>query len=66
MCFGRSNLHRDADQFQFEGEKYSRVPHLKLDDHTTPNQVGRVYFALDNENHRFIVDHVGLKLYGLK
>lgn len=57
---------RGADQFQFNGEKYSRVPHLKLDDHTSPNQVGRVYFALDSIRQRFIVDHVGLKLYGLK
>ena len=53
------------DKFDFEGKSYSRVPHLKLDDHTSPNQVGRVYFALDTEGKRFIVDHVGLKLYGL-
>jgi hypothetical protein len=24
-----------------------------------------VYFAMDSEGERFIVDHVGLKLYGL-
>lgn len=57
---------RGEDEFLYEGKKYSRVPHLKVDDHTTPNQVGRVYFALDSEERRFIVDHVGLKLYGLK
>lgn len=54
-----------ADRFDFEGSQYSREPHLKLDDHTTPNEVGRVYFALDKDHSRFIVDHVGLKLYGL-
>lgn len=53
------------DRFTFEGKTYSREPHLKLGDHTSPNEVGRVYFAMDSEGERFIVDHVGLKLYGL-
>lgn len=53
------------DAFAFEGRSYSRLPHLKLGDHTSPNHVGRVYFAMDSEGERFIVDHVGLKLYGL-
>jgi hypothetical protein len=53
------------DTFNFDGDTYSRLPHLKLGDHTSPNEVGRVYFAMDSENERFIVDHVGLKLYGL-
>lgn len=51
--------------FSFTGKTYSREPHLKLGDHTSPNEVGRVYFAMDSEDERFIVDHVGLKLYGL-
>lgn len=51
--------------FEFEGSTYSRLPHLKLGDYTSPNEVGRVYFAMDSGNERFIVDHVGLKLYGL-
>lgn len=50
--------------FTFDGKTYSREPHLKLGDHTSPNEVGRVYFAMDAEGERFIVDHVGLKLYG--
>lgn len=54
-----------ADRFTFEGVEYSRVPHLKLDDHTNPSEVGRIYFAHDAQSKRFIVDHVGLKLYGL-
>ncbi|MBY6387327.1 hypothetical protein HG717_25855 [Rhodococcus erythropolis] len=53
------------ERFTFDGKTYSREPHLKLGDHTSPNEVGRVYFAMDSENERFIVDHVGLKLYGL-
>ncbi|MFT4085331.1 MAG: hypothetical protein QM638_22345 [Nocardioides sp.] len=51
--------------FDHDGTTLSREPHLKLDDHVKPNEVGRVYFALDAENARFVVDHVGLKLYGI-
>lgn len=53
------------DKFVFDGKEHSRTPHLKLGDHTSPNEVGRVYFAMDSDGQRFIVDHVGLKLYGL-
>ncbi|TLW93554.1 hypothetical protein FFT09_09225 [Saccharomonospora piscinae] len=53
------------DTFTLDGKEYSRLPHLKLGDHTSPNEVGRVYFAMDSDGERFIVDHVGLKLYGL-
>lgn len=53
------------DEFTFDSKSYSRLPHLKLGDHTSPNEVGRVYFAMDSDGERFIVDHVGLKLYGL-
>ncbi|OBK24395.1 hypothetical protein A5634_03440 [Mycobacterium asiaticum] len=53
------------DSFSLDGKVYSRLPHLKLGDNTSPNEVGRVYFAMDSEGERFIVDHVGLKLYGL-
>ncbi len=54
-----------ADRFRFEDRDLDRTPHLKLDDHTTPDRVGRVYFAMDQQGWRFVVDHVGLKLYGL-
>lgn len=53
------------DKFNFQGTQYNRQPHLKLDDFVSPNEVGRVYFAMDADGRRFIVDHVGLKLYGL-
>lgn len=54
--------------FEFEGQTHDRTPHLKLDDHTSPDRVGRVYFAVDGDceaGPRFIVDHVGTKLYRL-
>lgn len=49
--------------FEFEDRTYDRTPHVKVRDHTAPSQVGRVHFALDTECGRFIVDHVGVKLY---
>ncbi|MCU7703249.1 hypothetical protein ACGILS_03995 [Streptomyces albidoflavus] len=53
-------------EFKFEREKpWDRQSHIKLDDNTSPDRVGRIYFAIDNAAHRWIVDHVGLKLYGL-
>ncbi len=52
-----------AQKFSYEGQDLNREPHLKLDDHVKPNEVGRVYFGLDVSNQRFVVDHVGTKLY---
>lgn len=57
----RKKLH----EFTHDGSVYLREPHLKLDDHVKPNEVGRVYFAVDSAGARFVVDHVGLKLYGI-
>lgn len=47
--------------FEFEGNTYSREPHVKVDDAKSPNEVGRIYFALDNEGQRIIVDWFGTK-----
>lgn len=47
--------------FQFEGDEYSRLPHVKADDAKSPNAVGRIYFALDGENSRLIIDWFGTK-----
>lgn len=58
--------HKKIHQFSFEGTTYCREPHLKLDDHVCPSEVGRIYFARDIDKLRFIVNHVGLKLYGRK
>ncbi|MFJ3839816.1 hypothetical protein ACIPY6_30485 [Streptomyces sp. NPDC090054] len=52
-------------EFDFDGQMWDRQPHIKLDDHVTPDRVGRIYFAIDSDGLRWIVDHVGLKLYGL-
>lgn len=49
-------------EFEFEGQTYSREPHVKVDDFKTPDKCGRIYFAADSERRRFIVDHVGLHL----
>jgi hypothetical protein len=54
-----SNL-GDWTAFEHEGQEYSREPHVKVDDHTSPGKCGRIYFALDKEKTRVIVDYVGL------
>jgi hypothetical protein len=53
------------DTFAFEGQTWSQEWHLKLGDNTSPENVARVYFALDTPGRRWIINHVGLKLYGL-
>lgn len=53
------------EHFTFEGRDWSQEPHLKLGDHTSPNNVARIYFAIDKHGLRWIINHVGLKLYGL-
>ena len=50
------------DIFVFEGLPYSRLPHIKVKDVTDPKHVARIYFAIDTDRLRFIVDHVGLHL----
>jgi hypothetical protein len=47
--------------FEYEGEWLERVPHVKIDDAKSPNEVGRIYFALDSEGKRVIVDWFGTK-----
>lgn len=56
---------KKLDRFDYDGKTYSRETHLKLDDHVPPSEVGRVYFGMDSSQRRIIVDHVGLKLYGI-
>lgn len=40
------------------------MPHVKVDDHKRPDRCGRIYFAIDAKELRFIVDHIGLHDYG--
>ncbi|MET8543844.1 hypothetical protein ABZW03_24810 [Kitasatospora sp. NPDC004799] len=55
--------HRDLREFKYQGKTYNSTPHVKVRDATSPSEVGRIYFALDGDTRRFIVDHVGLKKY---
>jgi hypothetical protein len=48
--------------FEFEEATYSRERHVKVDDVKAPSECGRIYFALDTEKKRIIVDHIGLHL----
>lgn len=47
--------------FEYEDRWYERVPHVKLDDAKSSNEVGRIYFALDSDGRRVIVDWFGTK-----
>jgi hypothetical protein len=47
--------------FEYDGVWYERLPHVKIDDAKSPNEVGRIYFALDSDRKRLIVDWFGTK-----
>ncbi|MCD5354243.1 hypothetical protein [Kineosporia mesophila] len=49
---------------ELDGNTYSAVPHVKVDDFKSPDKCGRIYFAIDSSRNRFIVDHIGLHDYG--
>jgi hypothetical protein len=51
--------------FELEGITYDQTPHVKVRDAVKPNQVGRIHFAMDSDNKRFVINHVALKLYGI-
>lgn len=48
-------------QFVHDGVTLSRLPHVKIDDAVAPNEVGRIYFAIDSEAARLVVDWFGVK-----
>jgi len=52
-------LHR----FEHDGRTYSREPHVQVDDAKPFTECGRIYFAIDRQPYRLIVDHIGLHLY---
>ncbi|SHE67019.1 hypothetical protein [Streptoalloteichus hindustanus] len=54
---------RRLDKFEYDGVRRSRERHIKLGDNTSWEYVGRVYFDIDVDELRWVVDHVGLKLY---
>lgn len=39
------------------------VPHVKVDDVKSKNECGRIYFAIQQSQMRFIVDHIGIHDY---
>jgi len=51
--------------FDHDGEQWDGLPHVKVRDAVSPNEVGRVHFALDSTGMRIVVGHVGLKLHGV-
>ena len=48
---------KDA-RFDYDGRTLDNRPLVKVDDHTSSSQCGRIYFALDAR--RIVVDHIGL------
>ncbi|MFF9086618.1 hypothetical protein ACF1BE_09455 [Streptomyces sp. NPDC014991] len=53
---------KDKRYFMFEHKRRDGLPHIKVRDAVSPNEAGRIYFALDPEGKRLIVNHVGLHL----
>lgn len=51
--------------FHLDGQVYDQTPHVKVRDAVKPNRVGRIHFAMDSDNRRFVINHVALKLYGI-
>ncbi len=49
-------------EFHFDGRTRSCEPHVKVDDFKSPDECGRIHFAIDPERKRFIVHHIGLHL----
>jgi hypothetical protein len=57
----QDSTYEDDYYFEYDGRVHSRLPHVKVDDAKSPNEVGRVYFALDPDNECLIVDWFGTK-----
>ena len=49
--------------FTWEGKEYDRLPHIQVNNRTNFEDLARIYFAIDRDGDRFLVDHVGGKLY---
>ncbi|MCA9211958.1 MAG: hypothetical protein KDB27_02740, partial [Planctomycetales bacterium] len=47
----------DLRQLEFDGHQHDMTPHLKYDN--KPEKLIRIHFAIDNDNKRLIIGHVG-------
>lgn len=54
----------DPPVIVIDGVELQARPHVKVDDYKSPSECGRIYFAIDHEHLRFVVDHIGLHNYG--
>jgi len=61
LVLGDSNL--PDKNFSFENKSFNQEAHIRADSGQTFNQLGRVHFALDQENSRLIVNIIGGKQY---
>ena len=51
-------------KFNFEDSlSLDGSPHVKVRDAVSPNECGRIHFALDSSKNRIVVHHVGVKVY---
>ena len=51
-------------KFNFEDSlSLDGTPHVKVRDAVSPNECGRIHFALDSSKNRIVVHHVGVKVY---
>jgi hypothetical protein len=55
------DYHERDRRFVFDGRMLDREPHVKIDDHTAPTEGGRIYFALDTDGRRLVVEFFGVK-----
>lgn len=60
-------LHDDSRTFSKitvdDGRELDPKPHVKVDDAKSADKCGRIYFAIDFDRLRFVVDHIGLHDY---
>lgn len=56
----------DSPTFEFQGKTLDQRPHIKADAGNTVGRLGRIHFAIDLENLRLVVNHMGSKIHPSK